>query len=249
MIDILPPEQSLRGASQASANRNSAAAAAVPLPLAGLASLSMNDRAPTTSPVPNNPPPSYTHSPHPPPPPTPQHNEVAHAVSLYRYSATDPNDLNLEAGDHISVKEYTNVDWWTGINIRTGQEGIFPKNYVRTENFPSSLASPPAPGPGANSGYFGGDSKNAPYGGPPQPPMGGYYQGQQQQQPPPPGPTNPYDSSAPPMGVANQPTDQEGQQGPNKVGEMGKKFGKKLGNAAIFGAGATLGADLVNSIF
>jgi len=38
-----------------------------------------------------------------------------------------------------------------------------------------------------------------------------------------------------------------GKQG--KVGEMGKKFGKKLGNAAIFGAGATMGADLVNSIF
>ena len=31
--------------------------------------------------------------------------------------------------------------------------------------------------------------------------------------------------------------------------ETFKKFGSKLGNAAIFGAGATIGSDLVNSIF
>jgi len=39
---------------------------------------------------------------------------------------------------------------------------------------------------------------------------------------------------------------------PGKAGkgqEMGKKFGKKLGNAAVFGAGATIGSNIVNSIF
>jgi len=36
---------------------------------------------------------------------------------------------------------------------------------------------------------------------------------------------------------------------PNKTAEMGKKFGSKLGNAAIFGAGATIGGNIVNSIF
>lgn len=79
------------------------------------------------------------------------------------------------------------------------------------------------------------------------------------------------------MAIANQDEQQQqsGEAGkqPSKAGEMGKKFGKKLGNAAIFGAGkshhpllflnttiqpykltmsligATLGADLVNSIF
>ncbi|CDM31952.1 hypothetical protein DTO006G1_6133 [Penicillium roqueforti] len=35
----------------------------------------------------------------------------------------------------------------------------------------------------------------------------------------------------------------------NKFEEGGKKFGKKLGNAAIFGAGATVGSNIVNSIF
>ena len=36
---------------------------------------------------------------------------------------------------------------------------------------------------------------------------------------------------------------------PSKGQEAGKKFGKKLGNAAIFGAGATIGSNIVNSIF
>ena len=36
---------------------------------------------------------------------------------------------------------------------------------------------------------------------------------------------------------------------PSKTQEQGKKFGKKLGNAAVFGAGATIGSNIVNSIF
>ena len=37
--------------------------------------------------------------------------------------------------------------------------------------------------------------------------------------------------------------------GNSKFDENGKKFGKKLGNAAIFGAGASIGANIVNGIF
>jgi len=47
------------------------------------------------------------------------------------------------------------------------------------------------------------------------------------------------------MQIAEQPTESK----PGKGQEMGKKFGKKLGNAAIFGAGATIGGNIVNSIF
>ena len=36
---------------------------------------------------------------------------------------------------------------------------------------------------------------------------------------------------------------------PNKFEEHGRKFGKKMGNAAIFGAGATIGSKVVNGIF
>ncbi|KAJ5197929.1 uncharacterized protein N7498_007046 [Penicillium cinerascens] len=35
----------------------------------------------------------------------------------------------------------------------------------------------------------------------------------------------------------------------SKFEQGGKKFGKKLGNAAIFGAGASVGSNIVNSIF
>ncbi|KAK6355823.1 hypothetical protein TWF718_000205 [Orbilia javanica] len=54
-----------------------------------------------------------------------------------------------------------------------------------------------------------------------------------------------------PLQVANgggsQPPAEDHQ--PSKFEEHGKKFGKKLGNAAIFGAGATIGGKIVNGIF
>jgi len=74
--------------------------------------------------------------------------------------------------------------------------------------------------------------------------------------PAPPGPQNPYNSSVPPMGIAggynnnNNNNHYNGEEDkPTKTEENTKKFGKKLGNAAIFGAGATLGGKIVNSIF
>jgi hypothetical protein len=36
---------------------------------------------------------------------------------------------------------------------------------------------------------------------------------------------------------------------PSKAEENTKKFGKKLGNAAVFGAGATIGSKIVHGIF
>ncbi|KAA8906730.1 hypothetical protein FN846DRAFT_711102 [Sphaerosporella brunnea] len=48
------------------------------------------------------------------------------------------------------------------------------------------------------------------------------------------------------------PSGQEYSQGEEKksaLGKNGEKFGKKLGNAAIFGAGATIGGKIVNGIF
>ena len=54
-----------------------------------------------------------------------------------------------------------------------------------------------------------------------------------------------------PMALTQQGSSSEQQQSngqPSKGQEMGKKFGKKLGNAAVFGAGATFGSNIVNSI-
>ena len=55
-----------------------------------------------------------------------------------------------------------------------------------------------------------------------------------------------------PLDVASgaQPVQQQQPAGePSKMEANGKKFGKKLGNAAIFGAGATIGGKIVNGIF
>ncbi|KAF2493307.1 SH3-domain-containing protein [Lophium mytilinum] len=57
-----------------------------------------------------------------------------------------------------------------------------------------------------------------------------------------------------PSSYGNMPVDVSqgagGQPAPSGKGaEMGKKFGKKLGNAAVFGAGATIGSNIVNGIF
>ncbi|RHZ46949.1 SH3 domain-containing protein [Aspergillus thermomutatus] len=64
-------------------------------------------------------------------------------------------------------------------------------------------------------------------------------------------------SSPPPTNYGNVPLEvsQSGSSAPDgkrpgsKFEEQGKKFGKKMGNAAIFGAGATIGSNIVNSIF
>ncbi|UNI24256.1 protein that induces appearance of [PIN+] prion when overproduced [Purpureocillium takamizusanense] len=176
----------------------------------------------TTSPAP----PSYNDTP-PPSVPTRGKPVIAHARAIYRYAASDARDVSFEKDDKIAVHEYMNQDWWMGANLRTGQEGIFPRNYVLVE--PDQEKSAQQPYPGA-AGY-------------PAQPQYGYPQGPPQQQ-------NPYNSSVPPVAVAEggQPSGGQ-QQGDGKVGEYGKKFGKKLGNAAIFGAGATIGGNIVNSIF
>ncbi|KAJ8067094.1 hypothetical protein OCU04_004472 [Sclerotinia nivalis] len=171
----------------------------------------------------DNPPPSYQSTPNVPPRgPTqpPARPEIGRATALYRY--TEPEDCNFEVGDIIIIYEYMNDDWWMGKNEKTGKEGVFPSNYVQKH------ANQPA-----EPNYYGNEKATySPY-------------APQQQGFQPPGPSNPYNSSVPPMAVAEQPTDDK----LSKGGEMGKKFGKKLGNAAIFGAGATIGGNIVNSIF
>lgn len=111
---------------------------------------------------------------------------------------------------------------------------------VRVENFPSTLAAnPSAPPPQYNE-------KN-PYS-TPQPQYSGGYPGQpvyNQQQPA----QNPYNNSVPPMAVANDSSGQAADPENGKGKMYAKKFGGKLGNAAIFGAGATIGGNIVNSIF
>lgn len=82
--------------------------------------------APSASPQP--PPPAYQNAP---PPPQAQWPPLAQATALYAYTSTDEGDLELQPGDHVSVTEYMNAEWWKGRSSRTGQEGIFPRSYVK----------------------------------------------------------------------------------------------------------------------
>ncbi|PNY24429.1 SH3 domain-containing protein, partial [Tolypocladium capitatum] len=168
-------------------------------------------------------PPSYDATPAPNVPSRNVKPVVAHARALYRYAASDARDVSFEKDDKIAIHEYMNQDWWMGQNLRTGQEGIFPRSYVLVEP-DHQRSSPPQAHPQAQYGY---PSKQGP---PPQ--------------------QNPYNANVPPVAVAEggQPA-QEQQGGGGKAGEFGKKIGKNLGNAAVFGAGATIGSNLVNSIF
>ena len=78
-------------------------------------------------------------SPQPPPPaynsPPPQANwpPLAQATALYAYTSSDAGDLELQPNDHITVTEYMNAEWWKGRSARTGQEGIFPRSYVKVD--------------------------------------------------------------------------------------------------------------------
>ncbi|KAF2260571.1 SH3-domain-containing protein [Lojkania enalia] len=64
---------------------------------------------------------------------------------------------------------------------------------------------------------------------------------------PSPGPPAPSNYGNMPLDVSNGAASEPHR--PGKGEEHAKKFGKKLGNAAIFGAGATIGGKIVNGIF
>ncbi|KAK4145741.1 SH3 domain-containing protein [Dichotomopilus funicola] len=237
---LLPAESPLSGAGARSTNSTPAPAAAAPVPSPALPT--RNNNANSSAPAP----PSYaqsTASPpalptrnNPPAPPAPPAKPVlTHARALYRYTASDARDCSFERDDRIAVHEYMNADWWMGRNLRTNQEGIFPKNYVVAEEQAQKTAPAhtPIPAPYQQPQYASPAPAQQHGGYPiaPVPVQGGY-------------------PAAPPPGQAYQQDQQQGGDGKeSKMGEHGKKFGKKLGNAAIFGAGATIGSNIVNSIF
>ena len=83
---------------------------------------------PAQSPSPQ-PPPAYAQ-----PPSQANWPPLAQATALYAYTSTDAGDLELQPNDHITVIEYMNAEWWKGRSSRTGQEGIFPRSYVKVIN-------------------------------------------------------------------------------------------------------------------
>ncbi|GAM17025.1 hypothetical protein SAMD00019534_002000 [Acytostelium subglobosum LB1] len=54
------------------------------------------------------------------------------AVVLYRYEATEDQEITLEEGSLIDIIEEASDGWWKGCTIaKVRKEGIFPFNYVR----------------------------------------------------------------------------------------------------------------------
>ncbi len=131
---------------------------------------------------------------------------LSQASALYQYNPTDAGDLALMPNDQIAVTEYMNAEWWKGRNLRTGQEGIFPRSYVQVSDEKGSVGSYAAPAQSTNYGNL-------------------------------------------PLEVSQSGSNPQGPKQPSQGAEMGKKFGKKLGNATIFGAGATMGSKIVHGIF
>ncbi|KAH6874887.1 SH3 domain-containing protein [Thelonectria olida] len=218
--DALPQESSLSGPLRTATGSNNAVRGSTTASPAPAPAPTKALEALNLNKAPSPAPPSYEQTPPPSLPARDAKPVVAHARALYRYTASDGRDLSFDKDDKINVYEYMNQDWWMGQNQRTGLEGIFPRNYVLVEH-ENKKAEPPVAQP-----QYG-------------------YPAQQG----PPAQQNPYNSSVPPMAIAGGSGEQQGEHKDSKVNGMGKKFGKKLGNAAIFGAGATIGGNIVNSIF
>ena len=213
-----------------------------PPPTTQLGNTSLNEKTnsyyqPSPSPSPA-PPPAYVA------PPTVA--SIAAASALYEYRPSDAGDLAILPNDRIIITEFMNADWAKGRNERTGQEGIFPRSYVNIIDEKGAATMQHLPPPSASSNYGNvpldvAQSGSSGGGG-----IGGRFSG---------------------MGGG------EGNGQESKVGQHGKKFGKKLGNAgesyppclcsailgcrgcmlmmgiAVFGAGATIGSNIVNGIF
>lgn len=200
---------------------------------------------------------SNTVAPPPGPPPAPS-PALEYAEALYPYKPQQPEDLELRAGDKIQVLEHTSKDWWKGsIGSRSG---MFPSNYVKVLD--SAQAPPPIYQQRSESQVSVQQPVQQMPMQQPMPqqvlpqPMQQYYSPPPQQQPmmqmqqvqQVENQVQQQVQQAQQMQQQVQQVQQQHQQH-SQTGEAFKKFGSKLGNAAIFGAGATLGSDLVNSIF
>jgi hypothetical protein len=164
----------------------------------------------------------------PPPPQSSSSQGGEFAEALYNYEPREASDLALYKGMRVQVLERLNADWWRGRDTSSGREGIFPSNYVRIAD-----EKGPMPASGAPPSYYGGPQQ--------QQQQQGYY-------PPPMMVTQQPPQQYPQQQYPQQQYVQDGQQHA-AGGEALRKFGSKLGNAAIFGAGATIGSDIVNRIF
>lgn len=186
---------------------------------------------------------------------------LTYCKALYDYKAEEPEDLGLRRDDKIVVIEHLSEDWWKGYKKGQSSEhaGVFPSNYVGVisqEEFKNGRDTSLISSSKEKEAYSV-ENRALPY--PPpqytpsqeqplqqQPSYGGYAQ-----YPPPPVNYSPQ-PMAPPQQVVQPPQQQQQiqvQQGGRTAHPHIRSVASKFGNAAIFGAGATAGSDLLNSIF
>ncbi|EGV62919.1 protein that induces appearance of [PIN+] prion when overproduced [Yamadazyma tenuis] len=166
---------------------------------------------------------------------------------LFDYQAQEADDLNLKKDEKVAIVDHLSEDWWKGYTKDQPQRiGVFPSNYVKSisESEFNISASPAIIAPPSSKNEKS-EYKAEDYSYPaPQQQYHPPYQAQGYSAPPQyPPPTTNFYQQAPEQQQQMVP-----QQGGNDHPHL-RKFGSKLGNAAIFGAGATIGSDIVNSIF
>lgn len=167
------------------------------------------------------------------------------AEVLYDFQPQQEGDLALHKGEKITVLEKMSSDWYKGKDT-SNNVGVFPANYVRVLENKAKESSRPLPPPPTYSATSAvqtqtGGSNNSYYQQMPAQQMPVQQQQYQQPAPFPPQSTN-YYQQQPQQVQQAQPAQQS-----QSHGQLGK-IGSKLGNAFVFGAGATLGGDLVNAI-
>lgn len=165
---------------------------------------------------------------------------------------SSPSETGVFPSNYVRVISAQEFDLTTGGSSRSSVSAPPPppadEKNEKAGYVPQSHTSSPAPPPPQYEAYTQLPQGPGPAAIVPQPSYGGYAQ-----YPPPSTNYYPPQQYAPQQYPPQQPQ-QVVEQAPQEAGQQGgnghlRKFGSKLGNAAIFGAGATIGSDLVNSIF
>mmetsp|Transcript_15377 Transcript_15377/g.23165 ORF Transcript_15377/g.23165 Transcript_15377/m.23165 type:complete len:443 (-) Transcript_15377:127-1455(-) len=84
-------------------------------------------KSPTSGSTPAAPPPP------PPPPPLPPASKKQYVIAVYDHEIEDDDELPFKVGDRIMVLDSSDEGWWKGQHAVTGEIGIFPVNYVKSE--------------------------------------------------------------------------------------------------------------------
>ncbi|XP_022780261.1 growth factor receptor-bound protein 2-like [Stylophora pistillata] len=55
-------------------------------------------------------------------------------IAAYEFRPEEEGELYFKRGDSIKVIDMEDANWWKGINLSTGSEGLFPATYVQKKS-------------------------------------------------------------------------------------------------------------------